>query len=73
MPDTHPQQTELPDSSDNEKTEPALLRIAEKPEEPAQPVTSRPSAEASPTTSPSPRIMERPGTIEHLAARRLPP
>jgi hypothetical protein len=73
MPDTHPQQTELPDSSDNEKTEPALLRIAEKPEEPAQPVTSRPSAEASPTTPPSPRIMERPGTIEHLAARRLPP
>jgi hypothetical protein len=73
MPDTHSQQTELPDSSDNEQTEPALLRIAEKPEEPAQPVTSRPSAETSPTTPPSPRIMERPGTIEHLAARRLPP
>ncbi len=73
MPDIQPQQTELPDSSDNETTEPALLRIAEKPEAPAQPVTSRPSAEANPTTPPSPRIMERPGTIEHLAARRLPP
>lgn len=72
MPDTNPRQTELPESSNNETTEPALLRIAEKPE-PSQSDTSIPSAETRAATPPSPRAMERPGTIEHLAARRIAP
>src|SRR5947209_17106495 len=72
MPDTNLRQTELPDSSGNEPTEPGLLRIAEK-IEPAKSGASIPSAEARLATPPSPRAMERPGTIEHLAARRLAP
>jgi len=74
MPDTNSRQTELPDSRDNDTTEPALLRIAEK-TDPSSSKTdaSIPSAEARAATPPSSRAMERPGTIEHLAARRPAP
>jgi hypothetical protein len=76
MPDTNPMQTELPDPESTDTTEPALLRISEKTDPSpsyARSGASIPSAEARAATPPSSRAMERPGTIEHLAARRPAP
>ena len=72
MPDIDPGQTELPNPQDTDRTESALLHIAETDESPKV-EASIPSADARPATPASPRTMERPGTIEHLAARRSVP
>lgn len=80
MPETDPRQTELPESPGNDTTEieSGFLHIADKTElEPPDSsektaISAVPPAVSKQAAS-SPRVMERPGTTEHLAARRPVP
>ena len=70
MPDTDNGPIGLPGSESNDVTEPGLgsLHISEKSEELKPDPTI--FTDAKPTTAVSPQSAERPGTVEHLAARR---